>query len=204
MDLQLLPLAVTMMAGPQIMSAILLVTHRHAVRVSLAYLAGITLAVVVGVALARRLAGAIPLGDPDDSNSPGLIIQLILVALLVIIALKNYLGRETSEPPKWLATLLEAGPSKAFTTGLLLVLLMPTDIMVMLTVGVNLAQNGFPLTAAIPFLLVTLLIAALPLLNYLLFRRRAAAIMPGVRDWMSSRGWLINIIVCVIFLFLIL
>ncbi|MCG5215819.1 GAP family protein [Streptosporangium sp. KLBMP 9127] len=204
MSLQVLPLAVTMMAGPQIMSAIILVTHRYAVRVSLAYLAGVAVAAVTGTALAHGFAGAVSLGDPHDKGSLGKIIQFVLVGLLVVVAIKNYLGRETSEPPKWLGTLLEAGTGKAFITGLLLVLLMPTDIMAMLTVGVNLAQSGSPLSAAIPFLLATLLIAALPLLSYLLFRRRATVVMPKVRDWMGSHGWLINIVVCVIFVFLIL
>ena len=81
---------------------------------------------------------------------------------------------------------------------------MPTDIMAMLTVGVNLTQNDSPLSAAVPFFLATLLIAALPLLCYLLFRRQATALMPRLRDWMNSHGWLINIIVCVIFVFLLL
>ena len=204
MNLQVLPLAITMMAGPQIMAAVVLVTHRHAVRVSLAYLAGIALAATFGVALARLLAGSISLGDPQDKGSLGLIIQFVLVGLLVIFAIKNYAGRETAEPPGWLGTMQEAGPGRAFTTGLLLVIVMPTDIMAMLTVGVNLAQTGSPLSAAIPFLLVTLLIAASPLLAYLLFRRRATARMPGIRDWMNSHGWLINIVVCVIFVFLII
>jgi len=208
MNLQVLPLAITMMAGPQIMTAVVLVTHRHAVRVSLAYLAGVEVAATAGVALALTLAGlladAVSLGDPDDRGSIGLIIQYVLVGLLVIIAIKNYLARDTAEPPKWLGTLLEVGPGKAFTTGLLLVLLMPTDIMAMLTVGVNLTQNDSPLSAAVPFFLATLLIAALPLLCYLLFRRQATALMPRLRDWMNSHGWLINIIVCVIFVFLLL
>ncbi|MET9338566.1 MULTISPECIES: GAP family protein [unclassified Nonomuraea] len=207
MNLQILPLAVTMMAGPQIMTAIVLVMHRYAVRVSLAYLVGIALAATVGVMLTRWLAalldGAIPLGDPHDKGSLGWIIQIVLVALLVAIALKSYLGRATSKPPKWLDKLLETGPRKAFTTALLLVLLMPTDIVAMLTVGVNLQQNHAPLRAAVPFLLVTLLIAALPLLAYLLFRHRATAVMPKVRSWMDTHGWLINIIVCGIFVLLI-
>ncbi|GGO77853.1 GAP family protein [Nonomuraea cavernae] len=208
MNLQLLPLAVTMMAGPQIMSAIILVTHRRAARVSLAFLAGVAIAVIVGVTVARLLAhllsGALSLGDPDDNGSTGSVIQYVLVGLLVLAALKNYRGRATSEPPAWLGRLLDAGPGRAFTTGLLLVLLMPTDIMVMLTVGVNLEQNDSPLLAAIPFLLATLLLAALPLLGYLIFRRRAVAVMPKVRDWMNSHGWLINIFVCLLFIVLIL
>ncbi|MFI0417580.1 hypothetical protein [Spongiactinospora sp. 9N601] len=72
MALQVLPLAVTMVAGPQIMSAIILLTHRQVVRVPLAYLAGVTIATVAGVALARRIAallsGVLPLGDPADGG----------------------------------------------------------------------------------------------------------------------------------------
>jgi hypothetical protein len=50
----------------------------------------------------------------------------------------------------------------------------------------------------------TVLIAALSLLLYLLFQRRAKRIMPRVRDWMNSNSWLVNIIVCAVFIALIL
>jgi hypothetical protein len=43
----------------------------------------------------------------------------------------------------------------------------------MLTVGVNLKHNEASPVAALPFIAATLLIAALPLLLFLLFRRRA-------------------------------
>jgi hypothetical protein len=52
--------------------------------------------------------------------------------------------------------------------------------------------------------LATILIAALPLLSYLLFRRRAERAMPKVRDWMNTHSWLVNIIVYIIFIILIL
>ncbi|SEM27080.1 GAP family protein [Nonomuraea pusilla] len=208
MDLQVLPLAVTMMAGPQIMTAIILVTHRQAVRMSLAYLAGVAIAAVIGTAIARWLAGllggAVTLGDPADPGSVGALVQVALVGLLIAFAVKNYLGRETSEPPAWLGTLLDAGPDRAFTTGLLLILVMPTDIMAMLTVGVHLTQHDLPAVAALPFLVATLLIAALPLLAYLVFHRRAVRAMPQVRDWMNGHGWLLNVVVCVLFIFFIL
>lgn len=147
MDLQILPLAITMMAGPQIVSAIILVTHERRVRVSLAFLAGVAIAATVGVIIARGLASllgnAVSLGDPSKATSLGKIIQIALVALLLIAAVKNYLGRETAEPPEWLKTLLSADEKRAFTTGLLLILLMPSDVAVMFTVGVHLEQAGY-------------------------------------------------------------
>jgi hypothetical protein len=71
------------------------------------------------------------------------------------------------------------------------------------TVGVNLAQNNASLLAALPFIALTVFIAALPVLFYLLFRRRAQQLMPKVREWMNTHSWLVNIIVYVIFILLI-
>jgi Sap, sulfolipid-1-addressing protein len=71
-------------------------------------------------------------------------------------------------------------------------------------VATNLEQNGDSLGAAVPFILLTTLIAALPLLGYLLFHRRAVGAMPKLRDWMNANSWLVNIIVCVIFIILII
>ena len=204
----ILPLAITMMAGPQIMSAIIFVTSEKAVKNSLAFVIGVLVATAVGVAALRGLqsliGGALDFGDPSDSGSTGHIIQYALIALLVAFAIKNYVRRETIEPPKWLGKLQQADTKQALRTGLLVIFFMPSDIIVMLTVATNLEQNGDSLGAAVPFILLTTLIAALPLLGYLLFHRRAVGAMPKLRDWMNSNSWLVNIIVCVIFIILII
>jgi hypothetical protein len=208
MNLQILPLAITMMAGPQIMSAIIFVTHPKAIRVSVAFLAGVAAAASVGVLIALGIASLlgdqVSLGSSSDADSTGNIIQYALVALLVAGALKNFLGRETAEPPKWLGKLMAADARKALTTGLLVILVMPSDVVIMLTVGMNLAHNDLSWVHSLPFIGATLLVAALPLLGFILFRRRAEKLMPRVRDWMNAKSWLVNIIVCGIFLALIL
>jgi hypothetical protein len=207
MSTSILPLAITMMAGPQIMSAIIFVTSERAVRTSLAFVAGVLIATTAGVAALRGIQSlvgdSIGFGDPSDAGSTGHIIQYVLIALLVAASIKNYVGRETVEPPKWLGTLQKADPSQAFRTGLLVILFMPSDLIVMLTVATNLEHGGESFGAAVPFILLTALIAALPLLGYLLFHRRALGAMPKLRDWMNSNSWLVNIIVCVIFIVLI-
>jgi threonine/homoserine/homoserine lactone efflux protein len=123
---------------------------------------------------------------------------------LVVLAVRNYVRRETVEPPRWLGTLQSADPKMAIKTGLLVILLMPSDVIIMLTVGVNLVHNDAGLLAALPFIAATVLVAALPLLLFLLFHRRAQKLMPKVRDWMNTNSWLVNIIVCVVFILLIL
>jgi ABC-type multidrug transport system permease subunit len=153
--------------------------------------------------LASVLGGG-SLGDPSDGGSIGNIIQYVLVGLLVILSIRSYLTRATSEPPRWLGAMQNATPRTAFLAGLLLLSVFPSDFVVLMTVGVNLAQGGSGLLAAVPFVVATVLIAALPVLSYLLFRRRAQRLMPKVRDWMNTNSWLVNIIVYVIFILLIL
>lgn len=208
MSLQILPLAITMLAGPQIMSAIVFVTTPRPVRVSVAFVLGVVVATTFGVLVARGLAallgGAIPVGgESHGAGTLGKVIQIALISLLALAALRNYLGRRTSEPPKWLGTLLAAGPATALRTGLLVILAMPSDIVIMLTVGVNLQHHRAGLDDAVPFIAATALIAALPLLLYLLFRRRAVTAMPKLRDWMNTHSWLVNVIVCLFFIVLI-
>jgi Sap, sulfolipid-1-addressing protein len=147
MNTDILPLAITMMAGPQIMSAIIFVTSERALATSLAFVAGVLAATTTGVA--------------------------------ILLGVHSLLGDS-------------------------LILVMPSDVIVMLTVATNLEQNGHGLGDAVPFILLTALIAALPLLGYLLFHRRAVSAMPALRDWMNANSWLVNIIVCAIFIVLIL
>jgi Sap, sulfolipid-1-addressing protein len=207
-NLPIVPLAITMMAGPQIMSAIIFVTHSRAVRVSLAFVAGAAIGVAGGVAITKGLASllgdAASLGDSSDQGSLGVIIQLVLVVLLVVAAIRNYVKRATIEPPKWLGKLMEADERRAFVLGLLLLSIFPSDAAVLITVGVNLEQHGSSYLDALPFIGLTILIAALPLLIYLLFRRRAMEAMPKVRDWMNANSWVVNIVVYCIFIALIL
>ena len=208
MSLTVLPLAITMNAGPQIMSAIIFITASKPLKLSAYFLAGVVIAVTAGVTItytvATTLGNSISLGDPSNGGSLGNIIQYLLVGLLVFLSIKNYVGRETIEPPGWLGALQNAKPRTAFTTGLLLLSVFPSDFVVLMTVGVNLAQSNASLLGAVPFVLATIFIAALPLLSFLLFRRRAERAMPKVRDWMNTHSWLVNIIVYIIFIILIL
>jgi hypothetical protein len=208
MSLAVIPLAITMNAGPQIMSALIFVTANKPLKLSAYFLGGVVIAVSVGVTitytLASVLGNSVSLGDSSDSGSLGNIIQYVLVGLLVVLSIRSYVNRQTSEPPRWLGAMQNAKPRTAFMAGLLLLSVFPSDFVVLMTVGINLAQNDASLLGAVPFVVATILIAALPVLSYLLFRRRAERAMPKVRDWMNANSWLVNIIVYIIFILLIL
>jgi hypothetical protein len=209
MNAEVLPLAITMMAGPQIMSAIVLVTGERPVRTSIAFATAVGVAATLGILLLMLLAGAFE-GDLSadegsaDPSTAAKIVQIGLVALLIVAAVKAYLGRETAEPPKWMGTLQAASPWRAFQLGALLILVMPSDVVIMLTTAVNLESNGLPFSDALPLIGLTALVAALPLAFYLLLGARAKTLMPKLRDWMNANSWLVNIGVYVLFIVLLL
>jgi len=197
-----------MMAGPQILSAIIFVTSDHPIGISSAYVAAVGLTTAAWVAIWSLLASAF--GDKlmehksQEPSTLGKVLPIVLVGLLIVASLRAYLTRKTSEPPKWLAGLQKAGVAKAFVLGVLLITLMPGDIVVLATTGMHLESEGKSFTDALPFIGLTTLIAALPLLFYLLFRRRAQVAMPKAREWMNANSWLVNIGVYAIFIVLIL
>jgi small neutral amino acid transporter SnatA (MarC family) len=103
---QILPLAITMMAGPQIMTAIIFVTHPTPVKVSVPFVIGVAVAATLGTTIYFLIADTITLGDPSDKGSTGKVIQYVLVGLLLALAIRTYLHRESAEPPKWMGNLL--------------------------------------------------------------------------------------------------
>lgn len=208
MRLEVLPLAITMMAGPQVISAVIFVTSERPVTVSLAFIAAIFVGCTLGVTLtwgiSELLGNKVDFGDPSDSSSGYSRIQIVLVALLILLALRAWRTRETAKPPKWLSGLMSADEKHAFVAGLAMITIFPSDAVVLTSVGFDLSVNGADPIAALPFLLATTLIAAVPLLAYLLFGARAKRAMPKARDWMHSHSWVLNIAASCIFITLIL
>jgi hypothetical protein len=104
MNLNIFPLAITMMVGPGIIADIVLITAPKPVKVSAAFVAGVAIATTAGVlvalALVTVLGNRVSLGDPSNGGSIGNVIQYLLVGLLAAAAVKSYVQRETIEPPR--------------------------------------------------------------------------------------------------------
>lgn len=198
--LAVLPMAVVMVAGPQFVSAIFLATSAEPRRNSLAFLAGVATATITGVTLVYWAAGAFEGTGNRTSGGRGDALDYAIIALLLFLLVRVYLKRHDTEPPKWMGKLQSATPIFALKLGFLLFILMPTDIITMLTVGLYLARNDAPWWQALPFIFLTLLLAGAPLLALLLLGRRAEALLPKIRAWMNTNAWVVNELVIVFFL----
>jgi hypothetical protein len=59
-------------------------------------------------------------------------------------------------------------------------------------VGAHIANKHAPWADGVPFILLTLLLLALPALMVLLLGERAKAFLPKVRDWMNNNSWIVS------------
>jgi hypothetical protein len=202
-SVQILPLALAMVMGPQIMTSVFLVTSRRPVPNSLTYVGAAALAVAVGTLLAFGISNLLGVAEQQEGGGKDAL-TYVLVGLLAVLIVYTYVRRHELEPPKWMGELQEADQRLAGKLGLLLIFLMPTDIVIMLGVGDYLVAGGLDWFSALPFIGLTVLLLALPLLAYLLLGEAAARSMPAIRDWMSTYSWLISIIVYAFFIYLFL
>jgi threonine/homoserine/homoserine lactone efflux protein len=127
------------------------------------------------------------------------VIDWLVVALFLFLMVRTYLWRKDTRTPRWMGRLQSADAGFSFRLGLLLFLVMPTDVITMFTVGASLIRHGQPWWHSLPFVLVTLLLVVLPLID-LLLGKEAEVLLPKVRDWMTDNSWVISEVVIVFFL----
>lgn len=126
MHLQILPLAITMMAGPQILTAILRVTGPNPIKPSAAYVSGVAIAsasvtalLMLVVSLLDSRTGFSETGGEPSTTAKAL--QLGFIVLLVLFAIKNWRHREEITQPKWMGAMQDANAKKCFTLGFTLI-----------------------------------------------------------------------------------
>jgi hypothetical protein len=203
-QLQILPLALIMVMGPQILTAIFLVTSHEPTKNSGAMLIGVVVAASLSLLIWFGLYDALGINPGSSSDSSPSTADWVVAGLLALAAIHTFLGRHTASVPKWMTALQEAEPRRALTLAFLLILLMPTDIVAVISTVHWLHVNNDDVLHGWPLVAATTLLMALPILGYLLLGRRARQAMPGIRDWLTTNAWLVNIVVIIYFIYQLL
>jgi hypothetical protein len=200
---KVLPLAVVMIAGPQIISAFFFATSASWKKLSASYVFGaaVSISFVVGAAYLVAKGAA---SSSEESESGLRTIDYVILGLILFAMVHNFRGRNTSEPPKWMGRLQHATPKTALVLGFLLLGFFPSDLVTSVSVAGFLAHNGDSFLQALPFIGLTLLLLGSPALGVLLLGSRAQAVLPKVRDWMNANSWIVSEVVLVFFVVLIL
>lgn len=142
--LKALPMAVVMVAGPQIVSAIFLATSRDARRNSVAFLMGAAVATTVGLTIVYGIVRFVKPSDPSSGETTQEAIDYLIVALLLFLMVRVFVKRKVTHPPKWMSRLQTATPGFSMKLAFLLFLIFPTDLITTMTVGASLAKHGAP------------------------------------------------------------
>ena len=201
-QLQFLPLALIMVMGPQILTAIFLVTSHEPVKNSGAMLTGVLVAASLSILIWFGLYEALGINPPSGSGPSTA--DYVVAGLLALAGIHTFLGRHDASVPKWMTALQQAEPKRAFGLAFLLILLMPTDIVAVISTVHWLHNGNLDVFHAWPLVAATAALMALPILAYLLLGHRARDAMPGIRDWLTTNAWLVNIIVIAYFIFQLL
>jgi hypothetical protein len=176
--LTILPMAIVMIAGPQIISAVFLATSAAWSRNSAAFLSGAALAVTSFVTIMYVVMRLVKSGASSDKGTGSHVLDVVVLVLLVFLAVYVFLDRKRSEPPKWMGKLETATPRFSFILGFLLLGIFPTDIATSAAVAARLARQGNPWWNAIPFILLTVLLLALPVASRCPARQTGARLPP--------------------------
>ncbi|WP_254545385.1 GAP family protein [Halomarina pelagica] len=193
--LAVVPMAVVMIAGPQILSAIFLAMSEPWRRNSAAFVAGAALSITLVVTIAYLSGnGATDQGASNDT------LHLVVLALLLVAMVYVYARRKQSKPPKWMGRLQRATPKFSFVLGFLLLGLFPSDLLTSIAVGTYLAAHGEPWTHSLGFIALTLLFLSLPALALLAFGQRAEDLLPKGRDWINTHSWVVSEVVILFFI----
>jgi hypothetical protein len=197
-----LPMAFVMVAGPQIVTAILLATGLRPRRDSAFFLLGAGTATTLGVTAGYWLTGLLKGGGDPLEGDPRVerAIELLIVGLLISLAWRVSRERGRSQPPRWMAKLETATPLFALRIGFLLFLFLPGDLISLFTVGTYLAHHGAAWWHGLVFVALTVALAGLPLLLLLSLGKRARVLLPETRDWMTKNSWIVSEIVIGVFL----
>ncbi len=188
-----LPLAIGIAISPvPIIAAILMLMTPQARRTSLGFLCGWIAGVVVAVSAFTVLAGALPTSDGEQSRPVVGVIQLLLGAALLVLAVRSWKSRPgedgAPEQPAWMKAIDGIRTGKALGLGFLLAAANPKNLLLAMAAGVALghAELGFASTAVAVgvFVVVASCSVAIPVVAYLVAPARSTRMLDAARAWL--------------------
>lgn len=193
---EILPLALGVAVSPiPIIAAILMLLSPRARVTSVGFLLGWVLGIVVAVTVFTLLSSVLP--DGDDASKPVQgVIQLILGAGLLLLALRQWRGRphggEEPAMPKWMQAIDKVTFPVAFGLGFLLSAINPKNLLMAAGAGVDIGSAGLETGEIVLVIAVFTVVAAstvlVPVVGYLIAADRLRATLDALRVWLAKEN----------------
>jgi threonine/homoserine/homoserine lactone efflux protein len=171
-------------------------------------------AFVVGWLIGLAVVGTIVLliASPSDANDNGEpatwvdVLKLVLGALLVLIALKQWRGRphedQDAPAPKWMGAIERFTPAKSLGAGVVLAGANPKNLLLSIGAAAAIAQTGISgaeqAAAYAVFAVIGTLGVAAPVAIYFVLGARSRPILERLKDWMASNNAVIMAVLCLV------
>lgn len=169
-------------------------------------------AFIVGWLVGLGVVGTIVLlvaPDAAENGEPATwvdVLKLILGALLVLVALKQWRGRphgdEQPATPKWMGAIDAFTPPKALGAGAVLAGANPKNLLLAVGAAVAIAQTeiagGEQAVAYAVFALIGTVGVAAPVVIYFALGDRAGPILDRLKSWLSHNNAVIMAVLCLV------
>ena len=192
---EILPLAVGIAISPvPIIAVTLMLLSPRAKATSVGFLLGWLFGIIVAIVLFTLLLSVLPQRDDSDSSPVTAVIKIILGALLLLLAAKQWRGRpaegEQAAMPKWMSAVDSMTAGRALGLGFLLSAVNPKNLLLAISAGVIIGGSNLGLGDTAIVIVVFVMIAGCSVLIPVIANLIAAARMAGPLD--SLRGWLVD------------
>lgn len=194
---QILPLALGIAISPiPIIAAILMLLSPKARVTSVGFLLGWVVGIVIAVTVFELLSSIIPEDDPDASKPIQGTVQLILGALLLLMAVSQWRKRpkpgEEAVMPKWMQAIDKITFPVALGLGFLLSALNPKNLLMAVGAGLAIGDAGLDAGGIVVVIVIFTVIAAstvlVPVVGYLLASRRLTGPLDALRAWLQKEN----------------
>lgn len=201
-----LSLAIAMSPVPVIVAVLMLLSERARVK-CLAFLLGWAIAIVVVVSALTAVAKLFEVDAPGAPNPVAAALRGILGIILIILAVRTWrkrgTGEKEAEMPAWMASITTSTPGRSFSTGLLLAVANPKNVIVSAAAAIAIGTGGLGFgSIALSIAIFTLLSSAtiiVPLVAYLLSPRRAAKSLRTLELWLAQNSGALMAVILLVF-----
>ncbi|WP_348787012.1 GAP family protein [Leifsonia sp. NPDC080035] len=203
-----LPLALGIAISPvPIIAAILMLLSPRARGTSVGFLLGWLVGIIVAVVVFTLLSGLLPENDPDASKPIAGTIKIVLGALLLLLALRQWRSRprpgEAEKLPKWMDAIDSMTAGRGFVLAFILAAVNPKNLLLAAGAGVAIGTAGLSAGAATVVIVVFVVIAAcsvaIPVIGYLLAADRMRGPLDSLRRWLVHNNAAVMAVLLLVF-----
>jgi threonine/homoserine/homoserine lactone efflux protein len=194
---EILPLAVGIAISPvPIIAVILMLLSPKAKGASVGFLFAWIAGIVVAIVVLTLLSSVLPARDESGSSPVSGVIKIILGALLLFLALRQWRRRpaegEQATMPKWMSAIDSMTAGKALGLGFLLSAVNPKNLLLAISAGLIIGGAGLAFGQTVVVIVIFVLLAAstvlIPVVAYLIASDRLAGPLDGLRAWLVDNN----------------